>query len=144
VTDLLGGDTRDTAPPEWGRLPFGADDVGLKLTCEVSGLGALLSNARATAAEHGLTIDLRGSAVGVVHAGLTGSADPAAVERVVADLRAAAPSYGGSVVVLTAPPATREALDLWGPVPGLALMRRLKDELDPAHRLAPGRFVGGI
>ena len=34
--------------------------------------------------------------------------------------------------------------DLWGPVPGLALMRRLKHELDPAHRLSPGRFVGGI
>ena len=25
-----------------------------------------------------------------------------------------------------------------------ALMRRLKDELDPPHRFSPGRFVGGI
>jgi glycolate oxidase FAD binding subunit len=33
---------------------------------------------------------------------------------------------------------------MWGPVPGLDLMRRLKDEMDPGHRLSPGRFVGGI
>ena len=34
--------------------------------------------------------------------------------------------------------------DQYGPVPGLDLMRRLKDEMDPDHRLSPGRFVGGI
>ena len=26
---------------------------------------------------------------------------------------------------------------MWGPVPGLALMRRVKAELDPDHRLSP-------
>jgi len=30
------------------------------------------------------------------------------------------------------------------PVPGLDLMHRVKDQLDPEHRLSPGRFVGGI
>ena len=64
--------------------------------------------------------------------------------HIVDELRAAASSYAGNVVVLTAPPATRDVVDLWGPVPGLALMRRLKDEMDPPHRFAPGRFVGGI
>jgi glycolate oxidase FAD binding subunit len=48
------------------------------------------------------------------------------------------------VTVLTAPPAVRTQVDLWGPVPGLHLMRRLKQELDPGARLSPGRFVGGI
>jgi len=46
--------------------------------------------------------------------------------------------------VLAAPPATRAAVDAWGPVPGLALMRRVKEQFDPERRLAPGRFVGGI
>jgi glycolate oxidase FAD binding subunit len=54
------------------------------------------------------------------------------------------PGAGTSVVVLHAPPAVREAVDVWGPVPALALMRAVKDQFDPDHRLAPGRFAGRI
>ena len=46
--------------------------------------------------------------------------------------------------MLTAPAAVRALVDLWGLVPGLDLMRRLKQELDPRGLLSPGRFVGGI
>jgi glycolate oxidase FAD binding subunit len=35
-------------------------------------------------------------------------------------------------------------VDSWGPVPGLELMRRVKDQFDPDALFAPGRFVGGI
>jgi glycolate oxidase FAD binding subunit len=38
----------------------------------------------------------------------------------------------------------RNLVDLWGPVTGLPLMRAVKDQFDPGHRMAPGRFVGGI
>ena len=31
-----------------------------------------------------------------------------------------------------------------GPVPGLGLMRAIKDQFDPQHMMAPGRFAGGI
>jgi glycolate oxidase FAD binding subunit len=51
---------------------------------------------------------------------------------------------GGSVVVLDAPAAIKRAVDVWGPISALYLMRRVKNEFDPDHRLAPGRFVGGI
>jgi glycolate oxidase FAD binding subunit len=138
------GATDDVTPEWWGRYPFGADDVGLKLTCSVSGLGALLDAARTAGSRHGAPLHVRGSAAGVLQAGLPGDTSASVVNAVVGDLRRAASSYAGSVVVLTAPPATRDAVDLWGPVPGLALMRRLKDELDPPHRFSPGRFVGGI
>jgi glycolate oxidase FAD binding subunit len=37
-----------------------------------------------------------------------------------------------------------EAVDVWGPVPSLGLMRAVKDQFDPERRMAPGRFVGGI
>jgi glycolate oxidase FAD binding subunit len=47
-------------------------------------------------------------------------------------------------VVLTAPPAVRARVDVWGHVDGLDLMRRVKEQFDPAGILAPGRFVGGI
>jgi glycolate oxidase FAD binding subunit len=49
-----------------------------------------------------------------------------------------------SAVVLDAPAAVREAVDMWGPVPSLDLMRAVKDQFDPDHRMAPGRFAGGI
>jgi glycolate oxidase FAD binding subunit len=47
-------------------------------------------------------------------------------------------------VVRYAPEAVRDEIDFWGPVPALSLMRGVKDQFDPAHRLSPGRFVGGI
>jgi glycolate oxidase FAD binding subunit len=49
-----------------------------------------------------------------------------------------------SAVVLHAPAQVRAAVDLWGPVPALGLMRAVKDQFDPGHRMAPGRFAGGI
>jgi glycolate oxidase FAD binding subunit len=63
---------------------------------------------------------------------------------VLQEMRTVAATYDGTVVVLTAPTQTRRGLDVWGPVAGVDLMRRLKDQLDPDHRLSPGRFVGGI
>ncbi len=59
-------------------------------------------------------------------------------------LRAACVAHGGPAVVLDGPAGLRHSLDLWGEVPALDLMRRVKDQFDPEHRLAPGRFVGGI
>jgi glycolate oxidase FAD binding subunit len=48
------------------------------------------------------------------------------------------------VVVLDAPAEVKAALDVWGPVRGLDLMRRVKDQFDPHRTLSPGRFVGRI
>ena len=61
-----------------------------------------------------------------------------------AGLRDLCTRHGGSAVVVDAPAAVKAAVDVWGPVPALDLMRRVKDQFDPDHRLAPGRFVGGI
>jgi glycolate oxidase FAD binding subunit len=86
---------------------------------------------------------LRGSA-GVGSAMLALEGDPEQVVAVVGSLRERAEGFGGSVVVLEAPGAVRSDLDVWGPVRGLSLMRSVKAQFDPARRLAPGRFVGGI
>ena len=62
-----------------------------------------------------------------------------------ARLRAASSSPAdGTVTVLAAPTDVRAGLDVWGPVPGLDLMRSIKARLDPGRLLSPGRFVGGI
>jgi len=134
----------DALPEGFGAYPFGDGGTGLKLTSSLTGVGPVLTAAHETAAAHGVRLHVRGSAAGALYAGLPAGTDPAAAAGVVATLRGAVTAYGGSLTVLTAPADVREVVDVWGPVPGLHLMRRLKDELDPGHRLAPGRFVGGI
>jgi glycolate oxidase FAD binding subunit len=49
-------------------------------------------------------------------------------------------------VLERAPLELKKQLDVWGPVAQdqLEIMRRLKQEFDPAGILNPGRFVGGI
>jgi glycolate oxidase FAD binding subunit len=145
VRELLGPQSAVGETPGWlGRLPFEPGSVGLKITSSLTGVGPLLATAGAVGRRHGVPLPVRGSAVGVLHAALPPDVEPAVAQRVVEELRTTAQRHAGGVVVLTAPPPVREALDVWGPVPGLELMRRLKEQLDPGSRLAPGRFVGGI
>lgn len=60
-------------------------------------------------------------------------------------LRGRAEAAEGSLVVEMIPPALRRSFDAWGkPRETLAVMRRLKTELDPQGLLSPGRFVGGL
>jgi glycolate oxidase FAD binding subunit len=51
----------------------------------------------------------------------------------------------GNVVLPRCPPEWKRRLPVWGTPRGdLALMRRVKDALDPRRLFNPGRFVGGI
>jgi glycolate oxidase FAD binding subunit len=116
--------------PAWD-LPGGA--WLFKLTCALSRLEEVLRGARDAAQRHGIPLHLKGSlGVGVLYGGA-----PEATPEFVRDLRAVT-----QTVVLTAP--RHDGIDLWGPTPGLELMRRVKAQFDPEARLAPGRFVGGI
>jgi glycolate oxidase FAD binding subunit len=139
AVEALGDGAAETdRPPWWGALPPGG--VLVKATAELSGAGRLLAGVE----KAGAAAVLRGSpAVGAYHLGLPAD-DPAAAAAFVTALREAAPGWAGSVVVLAAPAAVRSEVDSWGPVPGLDLMRRVKDRFDPDALLAPGRFVGGI
>jgi glycolate oxidase FAD binding subunit len=140
VAGLLGAgaEVAPTAPDRWAAYPWGSGEVGLKLTCVLSGLRDVL----AAAADVGAAV--RGSAgAGVLYAALP-AADSAEVGTALDRLRRTCSAHGGSAVVVEAPPELERTLDLWGPVPALDLMRRVKDQFDPDHRLAPGRFVGGI
>jgi len=51
----------------------------------------------------------------------------------------------GNLVVESSPLEIKEKVDVWGqPRSDLRIVRRLKQEIDPAGILNPGRFVGGI
>jgi glycolate oxidase FAD binding subunit len=71
--------------------------------------------------------------------------DAAAAAAAIACARAALAPGGGSLVLEEAPDEVRAHADPWGPPPAaFALMRELKNRLDPEGRLNPGRFVGGL
>ena len=129
VQALVGGSVSDRAPDGWGTYPWQPGEIGVKVTCALSGLRDVLAAAGPR---------VRGSAgVGVLYAVADEPGD-------VARLREVAARYGGTAVVVDAPDDVKASVDVWGPVPALDLMRRVKDQFDPDHRLAPGRFVGGI
>lgn len=140
-----GATSSEEAPEWWEAEPRGGAGVLVKVTHEISGLARLLTALDSAAASAGVSAVLRGSPlVGTELVTLDGDVTAGALARFVAGLRSAQRQFGGSVVVLEAPPALKEGLDVWGPVGGLELMRAVKAQFDPERRLAPGRFVGGI
>ena len=136
------GEVSTSAPPGWGCLP---GPVTLKLTTVLSALPDLAARAGEACTALGLTATLRGSAgVGVVYLGLAASTERGPLASLLAELRRAVGPGQGHATLLRAPAATKAGLDIWGPVPGLELMKRVKQRFDPGRLLAPGRFVGGI
>jgi glycolate oxidase FAD binding subunit len=68
-----------------------------------------------------------------------------ALAAAIASARTSLAPKGGHLVLHAAPSQLRARTDVWGPAPsGAILFRRVKDALDPDHRLAPGRTVGGL
>jgi glycolate oxidase FAD binding subunit len=158
---LLDGATVDAQPPSWWGADAG-DGTVLRVAFFAGELSAVLAAIAAAGAAAGIGQAVGGSAAaGVLHVAVPTGAAPAAVAEFVTAIRATlsrAPALAGlsdsgqsgvqpargSVVVLHAPAAVRDLIDLWGPVPSLPLMRAVKDQFDPEHRMAPGRFAGGI
>jgi glycolate oxidase FAD binding subunit len=125
------------APPWWGRLPSAGTVV--RVSFWVAALGDVLE-AIMTA---GLEPAVCGSAgAGVLYACLDPAVETGAAARFVTVLRerlAGSPPRG-SVVVLAAPQPVMMSAGQYGNVPGAALMRAVKDQFDPGHRMFPGRF----
>jgi glycolate oxidase FAD binding subunit len=171
LRELLGAgaETSPDAPGWWGSTgpPAGHNGAGgtgtlIRVGFWAAALPAVLAAIDGAAVAGGLDPPVAGSAAaGVIYVALGDGAHPAAVAAFVASLREAlargaadarpasapvpdSPPVLASAVVVHAPPAVRELTDMWGPVPGLALMRAVKDQFDPGHRMAPGRFAGGI
>ncbi len=142
-----------------GRTPAGGAAAALEQTIVriafwPGQLSSVLGAIRAAAEAQDLDPAISGSAAGVLQVDVQCEAATADVVKFVTALRAGLGRLGGpvagvppsvaSAVVLTAPADVRDAVEMWGPVPSLDLMRRVKDQFDPEHRMAPGRFAGGI
>jgi glycolate oxidase FAD binding subunit len=75
-------------------------------------------------------------------AGLAWLRLPATTGAQLVALRAPLVACGAYLVVEDAPASLRASLDIWGPPPpGIALMRQLKHQWDPASILNRGRYV---
>ncbi|ASW53172.1 FAD-binding oxidoreductase [Plantactinospora sp. KBS50] len=141
---ILGATARSMteAPSWWRRYPFAGDDVALRIEVPIGDLHAAVYALRDAA---GAPVAVRGSAgLGVVHAALPATTPPPRVAGLLTAVRDVLMARSGRCVVLAAPPEIRRAVDLWGDLPDLSLLRRIKDRYDPEHRLAPGRFPGGL
>jgi glycolate oxidase FAD binding subunit len=159
------------APDWWGRIgetpPAGVSGPGMavggtlvRVAFWAAELRRVLDAIDTVATSTGVTTAVSGSAgAGLLYALLPADQDDEQVAVFVRALRAATghgvsgPGPGGqdgggpargSVVVLTAPAAVRDQVDLWGPVPSLGLMRAVKQQFDPRDLMSPGRGPGGI
>lgn len=130
------------APTWWAELP---GPVTLKLTSALSAVPALVEHAGRACASLGLRAQLAGSAgAGVLYLGLPESVPTSQVMALLSELRIFSLRAQGHVTMLRGPAALKAGVDIWGPVRGLDLMRRIKERFDPGRLLSPGRFVGGI
>ncbi|MGH3728972.1 MAG: FAD-binding oxidoreductase, partial [Micromonosporaceae bacterium] len=126
-------------PAWWSRYPFETGDVALRITtppCEIFSAGYIVRDGAG-----GAPVRTRWSpGVAVMYAALPCDTDPARVARMIEGVRQTLIARRGSCVVLHAPAAVRERVDMWGPVTEPDLWRQLKDRYDPYGLLAPGRF----
>jgi glycolate oxidase FAD binding subunit len=163
---LLGAGEISAGPPAWWQAApkAGPGETLIQVSFWVSALGRVFDAIEAAAAKADVSPVLGGSAgAGVLYVRIAeaaaggrdagrrdpgrrdaGRRDPGAVADFFGALREALPPGRGSVTVLTAPASVLAALagqpGLSGDVPGLHLMRAVKDQFDPDHRLAHGRF----
>ncbi|GAB7040963.1 MULTISPECIES: FAD-binding oxidoreductase [Catenuloplanes] len=115
LVDLLGGDARpeSTPPVWWGRAPFDAGEVGLRIDMPPADLHAAVYALRDAV---GTPVPVRGRAgVGVIHAALPATLSPARVSAVLDALRGILLARDGTCTVLSAPAPVRAAVKPCGP-----------------------------
>jgi glycolate oxidase FAD binding subunit len=132
-------------PPDTGTL--------VRVSFPPGRLAATLALIRAAATDSGVDAAIGGSAVdGILDVTVPAETPAAAVARFVVTLRAelgrlSQPGIAARAVravVVYAPDEVRDLTDAHGPVPSLALLRAVKDEFDPEHRMAPGRLADAV
>ncbi len=145
IAQLCGG-TCDTVPPRWFGAWHALEAMVLRVSCLPTRLPAALEAVRAVACDTEASfVCTGGAALGSFLVSVTPST-PQGNDRFVRTLRHALDQLKARAVVTVAPAGDGLTEPRWGAIQPavLRLMRRVKDQFDPEHRLSPGRFVGGM
>ncbi len=149
LLQLAAGATQLETPPDawsarqalWGGTQPAC--IG-KFSVLPSHLSLLCGLAQRVSQPLGLTWQVVAQALGVGLLRLEGQNEQA-LPAAVAGLRSEVEKLKGSLVVLHCPRGIKGQLNVWGSASDAhPLMVRVKQQLDPAGTLNPGRFVGGI
>jgi glycolate oxidase FAD binding subunit len=129
----------DPEPPSWwGSLP---GDTVLKTTFAPGEAATALEQIKRVTDD---AFVVRGSlGVGTVLIGVPETTSTGELVELLESLRRSFAALGGTVQLLRGTPEQSSTVDMFGPVPGLDLMARIKAQFDPLGVLGPGRFVGG-
>lgn len=138
----LGSQDADTAWQAHGRAVLGtAEETVVRVAGLPSGLAELARAVVAAGRPAGVAVAIVSSVALGMHTVRLSGGTPEGHAEVLAALRAHAVGCGASVLLRSRPPALDPLVDALGEPPStLALLRRVKAQLDPADRLARGRF----
>ncbi|MCY4365841.1 MAG: FAD-binding oxidoreductase [Chloroflexi bacterium] len=132
-------------------LPWLEEDMpslALKVTLPPSNVGSFV-DAMELPPGAGIIADPGFGAVQLLRwtpAGL-GDSDPGVTLALIESVRRNATNLNGSAVVEVCPPGVKAGIDVWEGCVGeaeLEIMRRIKQNFDPAGIFSPGRFVGRL
>jgi glycolate oxidase FAD binding subunit len=140
IARIVGGGATvaDTPPDWWGRYPFTATDVALKISTSPEELFSVVLALRDAS---GVLVPIRGSAgTGVVFAALPATLSPERLAGVLTAVRTILIARGGGSCALVRAPARLRAGLPDDVFPWLPQLRALKAAFDPDNRLAPGRL----
>ncbi|MGH9062676.1 MAG: FAD-binding oxidoreductase [Acidimicrobiales bacterium] len=129
----------------WAGLSIGSDGEAGETVARAatlpSRLGEVAEALGRAAGEAGVGAALTSHAGLGLHTARLSGGGVAGHAAAVRGWRSAVSALAGTVVVRRRPPGLEDLVDVWGPAPSaLALMRRVKERLDPEGRLGQGRF----
>ncbi|NIS62456.1 MAG: FAD-binding protein [Proteobacteria bacterium] len=124
--------------------------ISLKSTFVISKSGEILRNYEKTAHDLGVScafINRCGTGILYSHV-LVGEDLNSMIDSLVELIRqftSEASQYEGTLTVESSPLPIKQKIDVWGkPRSDYRIMRRIKEGIDPAGTLNPGRFIGGM
>jgi glycolate oxidase FAD binding subunit len=134
---------REDGPWLQQPAPF---NIKLKVNCLPNQIAAMAERLETLSKELDAELRLKAHAgSGVIRAYLSiqeNASAAAKFSRQVEDLRTALKPARGTVIVESAPPSFKSALDVWGyDFKDKALMQQIRQQYDPRGILNPGRFV---